>query len=278
MERLAHLFLCFRATTAEHKAVVLSPSASPPTPALKLPPTLQECSDEARGLGRLPSHHGLSIKWCDTSNKKPFTGYWRALQGPATFLILGGKGGAQYTVPSSSYRTRGCTGLAPQPTRICPSASLVPLSTNCMYFCGVLLVEIISDPLNFLHCTEQGRSSLYGLMPPPAVRWLVFIALVWNLWAAGKSTGQHRSGKRNTRVRRGSVHLAAVTTSTSLREAETQRKCDLRKAIPANERAVSNTASCAMQLLFWRKQIPHCQKHHFWRPSSTSHSCIYCSI
>lgn len=60
MQRLPHVFVgC--------KTVVLSPSASPPNQGygdchLLRPPPLQECSDEAHGPGRLPSHQQLNIK------------------------------------------------------------------------------------------------------------------------------------------------------------------------------------------------------------------------
>lgn len=156
-------------------------------------------------------------------------------------------------MPNSSYRQRGCSALAHELT------SSGQRAHQPLWYLGPHVahsfVEFYSwkpHPLNFLHCTEQERSSLYGLIPPPATKWLVFIALVWNLWAAAESTGQH-SSERSIRVRTGSVHLARVTTSTSLHEAEMWRKHDLRKAIPANEHVVLNASSCTTQLLFGGK-------------------------
>lgn len=75
-----------------------------------------------------------------------------------------------YTVFSSGDRTRAALvwamnwlGVGTVPI----SLSDTPVHT---YFCRVLLVEITLNPLNFLHCTEQERSSLYGFIPPLALR------------------------------------------------------------------------------------------------------------
>lgn len=92
MQRLPHLLVCFSTTKAEYKAVLLSPSVSPLKPELwRLPPP-QTPKGEMRHMDRegCQATKGSTSSGVTPLTKKTFTGCWRSLQGPATFLILGG--------------------------------------------------------------------------------------------------------------------------------------------------------------------------------------------